>query len=68
MGPVLETLATLANPVRVSIVDRLADCKATVEELAAGFEMSFQAISQRRAVSVRDLEKMREVGTPRLAR
>ncbi|NED97462.1 winged helix-turn-helix transcriptional regulator [Phytoactinopolyspora alkaliphila] len=40
------TFAALADPTRRAILARLADGEATVNELAAPFEMSLQAISK----------------------
>src|ERR687889_35763 len=45
--PVLATtFAALGDPVRWAIVDRLANGDATVNELAAGFPISLQAVSR----------------------
>ena len=41
-----DTFAALANPTRRAILARLADGHATVNELAAPFEMSLPAISR----------------------
>jgi DNA-binding transcriptional ArsR family regulator len=41
-----STFAALGDPVRRTIVDRLADGDATVGELAALFPISFQAVSR----------------------
>lgn len=41
-----ETFAALANPVRRSILARLADGEATVNELARPFDMTLPAISR----------------------
>lgn len=41
-----ETFAALANPTRRSILARLAEGEATVNELAAPFEMTLPAISR----------------------
>lgn len=41
-----ETFAALANPTRRAILARLADGHATVNELAAPFDMSLPAISK----------------------
>src|SRR4051794_39158997 len=43
---VAGTFQALGDPVRTTIVDRLARSDATVGELAALFAMSFQAVSQ----------------------
>ncbi len=43
---VAETFQALGDPVRTTIVDRLARSDATVGDLAAMFTMSFQAVSQ----------------------
>ena len=43
---VAETFQALGDPVRTTIVDRLARSDATVGELASLFTMSFQAVSQ----------------------
>ena len=43
---VAETFQALGDPVRTTIVDRLARSDATVGDLAAMFAMSFQAVSQ----------------------
>ncbi len=40
------TFAALGDPVRQAIVDRLADGDATVNELAAAFPISVQAVSK----------------------
>jgi DNA-binding transcriptional ArsR family regulator len=40
------TFAALADPTRREILGRLADHEATVNELAAPFEISLQAVSQ----------------------
>jgi DNA-binding transcriptional ArsR family regulator len=40
------TFAALGDPVRRAIVERLADGDATVNELAAGFPISLQAVSR----------------------
>src|SRR4051812_10487514 len=40
------TFAALADPTRRAILARLADGEATVNELAAPFEMSLQAVSK----------------------
>ena len=40
------TFAALGDPVRWAIVDRLAEGDATVNELAAGFPISLQAVSK----------------------
>jgi len=40
------TFAALGDPVRRAIVDRLADGDATVNELAAMFPISLQAVSK----------------------
>jgi DNA-binding transcriptional ArsR family regulator len=41
-----STFAALADPTRRAILARLADGEATVNELAAPFEMSLQAVSK----------------------
>lgn len=41
-----QTFAAIGDPVRLTIVDRLAESDATVGELASLFEISFQAVSQ----------------------
>jgi DNA-binding transcriptional ArsR family regulator len=41
-----RTFAALGDPVRSTIVDRLAQSDATVGELVAMFDISFQAVSQ----------------------
>ena len=47
MSPtVIDTFAALGDPVRSTIVDRLAVTDATVGELVAMFEISFQAVSK----------------------
>lgn len=43
---VAATFQALGDPVRTTIVERLARSDATVGELAALFTMSFQAVSQ----------------------
>jgi DNA-binding transcriptional ArsR family regulator len=43
---VTETFAALGDPVRSTIVDRLAVTDATVGELVALFAISFQAVSK----------------------
>lgn len=40
------TFAALGDPVRRAIVERLAEGDATVNELAAGFPISLQAVSK----------------------
>ena len=46
-GPGLAaTFAALGDPVRQAVVDRLADGDATVNELAALFPVSLQAVSK----------------------
>ncbi|GAB3565536.1 ArsR/SmtB family transcription factor [Spelaeicoccus albus] len=47
---VTQTFAAMGDPVRSTIVDRLASSDATVSELVALFEMSFQAVSQHLSV------------------
>jgi DNA-binding transcriptional ArsR family regulator len=42
----VETFAALGDPVRQMIVERLADGDATVNELAAMFPISLQAVSR----------------------
>jgi DNA-binding transcriptional ArsR family regulator len=44
--PIAQTFAALGDPVRSTIVDRLAQSDATVGELVALFDISFQAVSQ----------------------
>lgn len=46
MTTAVEVFAALGDPVRSSIVDRLAQGDASVGELAALFPISFQAVSQ----------------------
>lgn len=41
-----QTFAALANPTRLAILTRLAEGEATVNELAAPFNMSLPAISK----------------------
>lgn len=41
-----KTFAAMGDPVRSTIVDRLATSDATVGDLVALFEISFQAVSQ----------------------
>lgn len=43
---VVDTFAALGDPVRATIIDRLAVTDATVGELVALFEISFQAVSK----------------------
>ncbi|MET4702630.1 metalloregulator ArsR/SmtB family transcription factor [Frigoribacterium sp. UYMn621] len=43
---VTQTFAAIGDPIRSTIVDRLASSDATVGELVALFEISFQAVSQ----------------------
>lgn len=43
---VVETFAALGDPVRQMIVERLTDGDATVNELAAMFPISLQAVSR----------------------
>lgn len=43
---VTDTFAALGDPVRATIVDRLARTEATVGELVALFSISFQAVSK----------------------
>jgi DNA-binding transcriptional ArsR family regulator len=45
-GDVTATFAALGDPVRRTIVDRLADGDATVNDLAAMFPISLQAVSR----------------------
>ena len=45
-APVASIFAALGDPVRTTIVDRLATGDATVGELAGLFDISFQAVSQ----------------------
>jgi DNA-binding transcriptional ArsR family regulator len=44
--PLTTTFAALGDPVRWAIVDRLVDGDATVNELAALFPISLQAVSK----------------------
>jgi DNA-binding transcriptional ArsR family regulator len=44
--PLSVTFAALADPTRRAILTRLADREATVNELAAPFDISLQAVSQ----------------------
>jgi DNA-binding transcriptional ArsR family regulator len=44
--PLSITFAALADPTRRAILARLADHEATVNELAAPFDISLQAVSQ----------------------
>lgn len=44
--PLSVTFAALADPTRRAILARLADGEATVNELAAPFDMSLQAVSK----------------------
>src|SRR5215213_5996491 len=44
--PLSTTFAALADPTRRAILARLAEGEATVNELAAPFEMSLQAVSK----------------------
>ena len=53
--PLSATLAALADPTRRAILARLADGEATVNELAAPFDISLPAIS-------RHLKVLREAG------
>ena len=46
MSTITQTFAAIGDPVRLTIVDRLADSDATVGELAGMFDISFQAVSQ----------------------
>ena len=41
-----QTFAAIGDPVRLTIVDRLAESDATVGELVSLFDISFQAVSQ----------------------
>jgi len=41
-----RTFAAIGDPVRLTIVDRLAESDATVGELVSLFDISFQAVSQ----------------------
>ena len=43
---VVDTFAALGDPVRATIIDRLAVSDTTVGELVALFEISFQAVSK----------------------
>jgi DNA-binding transcriptional ArsR family regulator len=45
-GDLAATFAALGDPVRRTIVDRLADGDATVNDLAALFPISLQAVSK----------------------
>jgi DNA-binding transcriptional ArsR family regulator len=67
-GDLAATFAALGDPVRRQIVDRLASGDATVNELAAMFPISVQAVSKHiqvleaaRVVSKRKLGQMRPV-------
>ena len=44
--PLSTTLAALADPTRRAILERLAEGEATVNELAAPFEISLPAVSR----------------------
>lgn len=46
MDPISSVFAALADPTRRAILARLADGGATVNELAAPFPMSMQAVSK----------------------
>ena len=46
MDPISSVFAALADPTRRAILARLADGGATVNELAAPFAMSMQAVSK----------------------
>ena len=46
LNGISETFAALSSPTRLAIMERLADGDATVNELAAPFEMSLPAISK----------------------
>jgi DNA-binding transcriptional ArsR family regulator len=45
-GDITQTFAALGDPVRLAIVERLADGDATVNDLAALFPISLQAVSR----------------------
>lgn len=47
---VTQTFAAMGDPVRSTIIDRLTTSDATVGELVALFDISFQAVSQHVAV------------------
>ncbi|ARC55894.1 Transcriptional repressor SdpR [Frondihabitans sp. 762G35] len=66
---VASTFAALGDPVRRTIVDRLAESDATVGELVALFDISFQAVSQHVAVLERaTLVSRHRVGRTRRVR
>ena len=44
--PLSKTFAALADPTRRALLERLAQGEATVNELAAPFDMSLQAVSK----------------------
>jgi DNA-binding transcriptional ArsR family regulator len=46
VSTVTATFAAMGDPIRLSIVDRLAQADATVGELVELFPVSFQAVSQ----------------------
>jgi len=46
VSTITQTFAAIGDPVRLTIVDRLADSDATVGELAGMFDISFQAVSR----------------------
>jgi DNA-binding transcriptional ArsR family regulator len=46
VSTITQTFAAIGDPVRLTIVDRLADSDATVGELVGMFDISFQAVSQ----------------------
>lgn len=48
--PVTQTFAAMGDPVRSTIIDRLTSSDATVGELVALFDISFQAVSRHVAV------------------
>ncbi len=61
--PLSETLFALADPTRRAILARLAQGEATVNELAAPFEMSLPAVSKHLKV----LERARLISRGRTA-
>lgn len=64
--PVSDTFAAVANPTRRRILDRLAGGEATVNELAAPFDMTLPAVSKHIAVLERaGLIERRRHGTSR---
>lgn len=54
----VQTFAALANPTRLAILDRLAQGEATVNELAAPFDVALPAVSKH----IKVLEKAGLVG------